>query len=288
MMKKIIGKLLAATLLGAVLIANAQAGGWISVSGTADSDGLLLITSKWNTTITGETSTDGSNYVQRFTVSKRDSYGQGYTSASMPVAKGECWQITGAQSIWFFRLEGSDGQDGLDGKVTIIESAVGDLTTEIERINGELATIKGQLVIQGSDLISIRNELISYGDSLTYLQEQLTIMQGQQQGRIDDLAEVIDGVQNEINAQVVALVKRLDEIERRLSALEQRAGSSSGGKQSNDLWGKAGFGLGAAGVGIAVGQLVSDDENRDEQEPAGDCGAVSEGIQTRPGFTTGN
>ena len=302
MMKKIIGKLLVATLLGAVLSANARAGGWTSVSGSgrAESDGLLLVTSGWNTTITGATSSDGgANYTQRFTVSKRDSYGQGYTSASMPVAKGEYWQISGAQSIWFFKLEGSDGTDGLDGKVAVIETAVNDLDREIDRIRddinaigGNVDTLNGNLAGLSNELASIRSELITYGDTLVWLQQQLSDWQSREQSHVADLQEKIDaltvtmdGLRGEVNVQIVALTKRLDGFDSRLTDLEQKvATQGSGKKSSSDWWGKAGLGAGVVGIGVAVGHLISDEDNADEKEPAEGCGAPVPAAYTRPGY----
>ncbi|MDR0533086.1 MAG: hypothetical protein LBH01_03940 [Verrucomicrobiales bacterium] len=306
-MKKIIGKLLAAPLLGAALSANAWAGGWTSVSGTgqAASDGLLLVTSNWNTTLTGAISTDGSTYTQRFEVSKRDEYGQGYTSATMPVCKDEYWKITGAKSVWFFKLEGSDGADGLDGQVAVIETAVNDLEREIDRIQddinaigGGLDAINGNLAGLGNDLASIRSELITYGDTLVWLQQQLSDLQNQEQSHVADLQEKIDaltvtmdGLRDEVNGQIVALTKRLDGFDSRLTDLEQKVATQGSGKQSSsDWWGKAGAGLGVAGVGIAVGHLVSDEDNADEKEPAEGCGAPVPAAHTRPGYqeATGN
>lgn len=82
-------------------LASAAFGGWTGVesSGTAATDGLLVITSGQNETITGYTSG-----TQRFTMAGRSKYGQGADSMTMPVKKGETWDIAGANAIWFLPL----------------------------------------------------------------------------------------------------------------------------------------------------------------------------------------
>src|SRR5260364_182634 len=45
--------------------------------------------------------TDG---VQRFMISERDKYGQGRVSGTMPVARGEEWELVGAEQVWLMRL----------------------------------------------------------------------------------------------------------------------------------------------------------------------------------------
>lgn len=44
--------------------------------------------------------------IQRFYSSRRDKYGVGYTTATMPVIKGETWSIPGAQTVWFLGIGG--------------------------------------------------------------------------------------------------------------------------------------------------------------------------------------
>ncbi|MDR1701515.1 MAG: hypothetical protein LBR56_01915 [Sporomusaceae bacterium] len=76
---------------------------WLLVgnSGIADSDGILIATSGFNSDMAGYTSG-----VQRFYFSRRDKYGQGHTTATMPVIKGESWVIGGAQKVWFVGIGG--------------------------------------------------------------------------------------------------------------------------------------------------------------------------------------
>lgn len=75
--------------------------GWelVGSSGIAINDGLLVATSYSNTTLIGYTSG-----IQRFYIAKRDKYGQGSVSGTMPVIKGESWSISGAQTVWFLRI----------------------------------------------------------------------------------------------------------------------------------------------------------------------------------------
>src|SRR5260363_286065 len=64
--------------------------GWQQVGpkGRAQQDGFLVATSCFNCALAGYT--DG---VQRFMISERDKYGQGRVSGTMPVARGEEWEL---------------------------------------------------------------------------------------------------------------------------------------------------------------------------------------------------
>src|SRR5260363_4080 len=75
--------------------------GWQQVGpkGRAQQDGFLVATSCFNCALAGYT--DG---VQRFMISERDKYGQGRVSGTMPVARGEEWELVGAEQVWLMRL----------------------------------------------------------------------------------------------------------------------------------------------------------------------------------------
>lgn len=80
---------------------SGSSGSWVDNfpnSGIAPADGIIVATSYLNTYMTIYTSNK-----ERTSVSKRDKYGQGHTSATCPVSKGESYKITGG-SAKFFRL----------------------------------------------------------------------------------------------------------------------------------------------------------------------------------------
>ena len=82
--------------------ASGSSGAWVDsfpASGTAPSDGIIVCTSGWNTYMSITISEK-----QRTVVSRRDKYGQGYTNATCPIAKGEPYSISGAGCICFFKL----------------------------------------------------------------------------------------------------------------------------------------------------------------------------------------
>ena len=82
--------------------ASGSSGAWVDsfpASGTAPSDGIIVCTSGWNTSMSITISEK-----QRTVVSCRDKYGQGYTNATCPIAKGEPYSISGAGRICFFKL----------------------------------------------------------------------------------------------------------------------------------------------------------------------------------------
>lgn len=81
---------------------SGSGGSWITIpaSGTAPSNGLIVVTTGWNGSIT--ISTSG---IQRVAISGRSKYGQGYESATCPVAKGERYSVSGGiASIYFFKI----------------------------------------------------------------------------------------------------------------------------------------------------------------------------------------
>src|SRR5260363_435498 len=49
--------------------------------------------------------TYGPPLVQRFAISQRDKYGQGRDSGTMPVMRGEFWQIDGAEQVWLMSFD---------------------------------------------------------------------------------------------------------------------------------------------------------------------------------------
>ncbi len=75
--------------------------GWQSLpaSGCVQQNGLLLATSHYNTHMVGRTSG-----MVRFEDYKRDKYGQGKNSALMPIMQGECFEIQGAERVWFMGM----------------------------------------------------------------------------------------------------------------------------------------------------------------------------------------
>ena len=82
--------------------ASGSSGAWVDsfpASGTAPSDGIIVCTSGWNTYMSITISEK-----QRTVVSRRDKYGQGYTNATCPIAKGEPYSISAAGRICFFKL----------------------------------------------------------------------------------------------------------------------------------------------------------------------------------------
>lgn len=66
----------------------------VGASGVASADGIMVITGALNTTIIAYV--DGA---QRGYVDKRDKYGQGFESITIPIKAGESWWIVGAQTI---------------------------------------------------------------------------------------------------------------------------------------------------------------------------------------------
>ncbi len=76
--------------------------GWQQVgdSGYAPHSGILVATSCFNCRLTGYASG-----IQRFAISERDRYGQGFVSGTMPVMRGEAWQFSGAQTVWLMSFE---------------------------------------------------------------------------------------------------------------------------------------------------------------------------------------
>lgn len=80
---------------------TSSSGAWVKnfpTSGTAPSDGIIVATSYSNTFM--QIYTSG---VRRTYVSQRDKYGQGSTSASCPVSKGESYAVYGG-TVQFYRL----------------------------------------------------------------------------------------------------------------------------------------------------------------------------------------
>ncbi|UAW64731.1 hypothetical protein KMZ15_03435 [Mycoavidus sp. HKI] len=75
--------------------------GWqsLAASGCVQQNGLLLATSHFNTHMVGYTSG-----ILRFEDYKRDKYGQGKNSALMPIMQGECFEIHGAERVWFMGM----------------------------------------------------------------------------------------------------------------------------------------------------------------------------------------
>ncbi|CCD28939.1 putative PilV-like protein [Candidatus Glomeribacter gigasporarum BEG34] len=79
--------------------------GWQSVNrmGSSAHSGLLVATSCFNCSLVGYTY--GPPLVQRFAISQRDKYGQGRVSGTMPVMRGEFWQIDGAEQVWLMSFD---------------------------------------------------------------------------------------------------------------------------------------------------------------------------------------
>lgn len=76
--------------------------GWTDsfpASGTAPGDGIITARSNWNADISIKTSG-----VERVYTSRRDKYGQGYTTVTCPVKKGESYSVSGAGYIRFMQL----------------------------------------------------------------------------------------------------------------------------------------------------------------------------------------
>lgn len=76
-------------------------GAWIDIpaSGIAPADGIIIVTSNWNGSISIKT-----NGILRTEASGRSKYGQGYISATSAVAKGESYVVTGGRIIQFFKI----------------------------------------------------------------------------------------------------------------------------------------------------------------------------------------
>ena len=77
-------------------------GSWIDIpaSGIAPADGIIIVTSGWNGSISIKT-----NGILRTEASGRSKYGQGYISATSAVAKGESYIVTGGRIIQFFKIK---------------------------------------------------------------------------------------------------------------------------------------------------------------------------------------
>lgn len=76
--------------------------GWtdnFASSGTAPADGIICAKSKSNTIVSITTSG-----VERVYTAKRDKYGQGCTSITCPVKKGETYSVSGATYIRFMKI----------------------------------------------------------------------------------------------------------------------------------------------------------------------------------------
>ena len=71
----------------------------IPSTGTIESDGIIVITSAWNSVVYIQTSG-----VQRTFAHGRSKYGVGQTSMTCPIKKGEKYTISGAADIWFLKM----------------------------------------------------------------------------------------------------------------------------------------------------------------------------------------
>ena len=71
----------------------------IPASGIAQSDGIIVITSKYNSRVYITTSG-----IQRTFAHGRSKYGVGQTSMTCPVKKGETYNVSGAAEIWFLKM----------------------------------------------------------------------------------------------------------------------------------------------------------------------------------------
>ena len=81
---------------------NVGFGNWVSnapSTGTASSDGIFVIISQSNTTVSISV-----NGILRAQTARRDKYGQGQTSITCPIGKGSSYVISGAQTISFLPL----------------------------------------------------------------------------------------------------------------------------------------------------------------------------------------
>ena len=76
-------------------------GSWIDIpaSGIAPADGIIIVTSNYNGSISIKT-----NGILRTEASGRSKYGQGYISATSAVAKGESYVVSGGRIIQFFKI----------------------------------------------------------------------------------------------------------------------------------------------------------------------------------------
>jgi hypothetical protein len=310
-MNKLIGKIMVAALLGAGLMAGAKAAQWQPVnftSGTIDGiktfydaadaakeDGLLLYNSLTsNLDYMVQVSDDhGANY-QSIARIHHDDVDNDYYPVLFPIAKGQLWRIQNNRlvilSMYFFPL---GGNDDLTARLAALEQAVAAVNLELgklgERLDNlanstaaELAAIKSRLDAHDSSLAQLAQWLAELQEQVRAIQEQQAGDMTEFQHKIEVLMQTINELHEELNLKIVMLTKRLDWLDGWMSQVEKKA-------SLNGWWSKAGVGLGAAGVGIAVGHLVSDDDNQDEIEPAEDCGAsVSGGVLIRPGFITGN
>jgi hypothetical protein len=71
----------------------------VGASGYANTDGIMVVMSCYNCDLNVYV-----NGARRVYDSMRDKYGQGYNSVSVPIMKGESWNITGAQSVGFMSM----------------------------------------------------------------------------------------------------------------------------------------------------------------------------------------